>query len=142
MRLSIAESHAIGPYVFRKSTSQQLRRIFGPENGLKLDRRYDVSVVVFWTIYTGTDRPCLHSVRRVRDQNLFSVFLDDTMERNQPPQARALIVLYATFDLWPSSESIPPQSVQGVLLGRRIEPDRKHVLIWSNIPTHRLIPLR
>jgi hypothetical protein len=39
--------------------------------GTQFDRRDDFSVVIFWTIYTSTDRPCFHSVWRKRDKTSF-----------------------------------------------------------------------
>src|ERR1700720_1334837 len=65
---SVTLSSQVWPVATNRSPatepSNQLRRVFRPRHRLKLDRHDDFSVVIFWTIYTSTDRPRPHSVCR------------------------------------------------------------------------------
>jgi hypothetical protein len=63
------------PPAFRSPTDKRghnsLRLILWLQHRFKLDRHDDPSVAIVWTIYTRTDRPRLHAIRRVGTKILF-----------------------------------------------------------------------
>jgi hypothetical protein len=89
---------------------------------LNLDRHDGFSIVVFWTIYTSTDRPRVHSVRRVRDQDFFSGF---------PGQLR-IVMLLRQDDRHPGVDFPEPQKYLEMGKGLTMECDDD-----SDCPTRR-----